>query len=114
MEIHRFLAANTRTRGVAATLKAYRLYLEHASLDGIEPILTFTRAWTLLRYFDSKLLALAECGKCSGHFIVNPLDLHKNFVCGLCSPPSRAGKTRKGRFAASRRPGRLIAALSRR
>src|SRR6185295_17522636 len=29
MEIHRFLIANTRTRGIEATVKAFKLYLEH-------------------------------------------------------------------------------------
>jgi flagellar transcriptional activator FlhC len=100
MEIHRFLMANTKTRGIAAAIKAFKLYLEHASMDAMEPILSFTRAWTLLRYFDSKLLGLTECSTCSGHFVVNPLDLHTDFVCGLCAPPSRAGKTRKALAAA--------------
>ncbi len=101
MEIHRFLIANTATRGIHATVKAFKLYQEHALMDGMEPILTFTRAWTLRRYFDSKLLTLAPCRECSGHFVVNSLDLHCAFVCGLCAPPSRAGKTRKAVVTAS-------------
>lgn len=99
MEILRFLTANTKVRGIEATLKAYKLYLEHVELDGAEPVLTFTRAWTLLRYFDSRLLKLASCRQCQGNFIVNALDLHDGFVCGLCAPPSRAGKTRKAAAA---------------
>ena len=95
MEIHRFLIANTQTRGIAATIKAFKLYLEHAAIDAMEPILTFTRAWTLQRYFDSRLLALKSCEKCAGRFVVNSMDLHSHYVCGLCAPPSRAGKTRK-------------------
>jgi flagellar transcriptional activator FlhC len=100
IEIQRFLIANTRTRGIAATIKAFRLYLEHVSIDAMEPILTFTRAWTLVRYFDSKLLALKSCHKCAGHFVVNSMDLHSHYVCGLCAPPSRAGKTRKAAITA--------------
>ena len=100
MEIQRFLITNTRTRGIAATIKAFKLYLEHASIDAMEPILTFTRAWTLLRYFDSKLLELKSCKKCTGHFVVNSLDLHSHYICGLCAPPSRAGKTRKSAVSA--------------
>lgn len=100
MEIHRFLRTHTHTRGIDATVKAYKLYLEHIAIDGMEPVLTLTRAWTLLRYFDSKLLELAPCGRCKGHFVVNVLDLHDHFVCGLCAPPSRAGKTRKATDAA--------------
>ena len=95
LEIHRFLTANTQARGIEATVKAYKLYLEHVMLDGTEAVLTFTRAWTLLRYFDSKLLCLAGSTRCQGNFIVNALDLNDGFVCGLCAPPSRAGKTRK-------------------
>jgi flagellar transcriptional activator FlhC len=95
MEIQRFLIANTRTRGIAVTIKAFRLYLEHALIDGMEPILTFTRAWTLVRYSESRLLALKSCEKCAGRFVVNSMDLHNHYICGLCAPPSRAGKTRK-------------------
>lgn len=101
LEIHRFLTANTQVRGIDATLKAYKLYLEHIELDGAEAVLTFTRAWTLLRYFESKLLSLTSCRRCNGNFIVNALDLHDHFVCGLCAPPSRAGKTRKAAEAAA-------------
>ena len=100
IEIHRFLIANTATRGIQATVKAFKLYLEHASIDGMEPILTFTRAWTLRRYFDAKLLKLTPCRKCAGHFVVNSLDLHSDFICGLCAPPSRAGKTSKAAASA--------------
>ena len=100
MEIQRFLITNTRTRGIAATIKAFKLYLEHVAIDGMEPILTFTRAWTLLRYFDSKLLALKPCEKCAGRFVVNSMDLHRHYICGLCAPPSRAGKTRKAAMTA--------------
>jgi len=94
LEIHRFLGANTQASGIHAVVKSYKLYQEHMGLEGLEPVLTFTRAWTLLRYLDSKMLALESCGKCGGNFVVNPLDLHDHFACGLCQPPARAGKTR--------------------
>jgi len=104
IEIHRFLVGNTQVRGIDATLKAYKLYLEHVQLDVTEPQLTFTRAWTLLRYFDSGLLKLTACRQCEGHFIVDALDLHDHYVCGLCAPPSRAGKTRKAKQDAAAHP----------
>lgn len=112
MEIHRFLTSNTQVRGIDAAVKAYKLYLEHIALDATEAILTFTRAWTLLRYFDSKLLSLTACGQCSGNFLVNALDLHEHFICGLCAPPSRAGKTRKAAQAANALKFRPIPASS--
>ena len=99
MEIHRFLLGNTSARGVDATIKAYKLYLEQIALDGADPVLSFTRAWTLLRYFDSRLLKLTPCTQCEGQFVVDSLDLHHHFICGLCAPPSRAGKTRKAAAA---------------
>ena len=99
IEIYRYLTAHTEARGIYATVKTYRLYLEHMTQQGIEPTLTFTRAWTLLRYFDSKLLTTVTCTRCGGHFIAHALDLHDHYLCGLCSPPSRAGKS--GRLHAS-------------
>ena len=47
------------------------------------------------------MLALAPCGKCKGKFVVNVLDLNRDYLCGLCDMPSRAGKTRKAKDAAA-------------
>jgi flagellar transcriptional activator FlhC len=67
---------------------------------GEEPVLSLTRAWTLVRFFQSEMLTLAPCGKCQGKFVVNTFDLTCGYQCGLCHMPSRAGKTRKARDAA--------------
>ena len=92
-EIHQFLTRHTGASGIAAAIKSYRLYLEHATLQGLEPVLSFTRAWTLLRFLQSNLLLTIPCVRCKGKFIVHTFDLHDRFVCGLCAPPSRAGKS---------------------
>lgn len=98
INIHQYLIDHAGVSGVMALIKAYRLYLEqiqsHPKSSG-EPIFSLTRAWTLLRFFDSKLLTTACCIKCGGKFIVHTLDLSDNYVCGLCHLPSRAGKTKK-------------------
>lgn len=94
-EISRFLKDNASAEGIESTIKAYRLYLEHVELNALEPVLTFTRAWTLQRYFDSNMLRTVACTRCEGHFVAHSLEIYDNFVCGLCAPPSRAGKTRK-------------------
>jgi flagellar transcriptional activator FlhC len=47
----------------------------------------------MLRFLDSRLLDIAHCTRCNGSFIVHALDLQAHYVCGLCAPPSRAGKT---------------------
>lgn len=94
MNIHQFLESEAKLDGIEAVLRAYRLYLENLQLSEIEPILSFTRAWTLARYFASGMLRLVPCKRCSGHFVGHAYDLHDNFVCGLCHVPARAGKTK--------------------
>jgi flagellar transcriptional activator FlhC len=94
-EILRYLTEQAGVSGITALIKSYRLYCEHVSLRGLEPLLTFTRAWTLQRFFASKLLATTPCSRCEGRFVAHTLDLHQGFVCGLCLPPSRAGKSAK-------------------
>ncbi|NMM38209.1 MAG: flagellar transcriptional regulator FlhC [Glaciimonas sp.] len=98
INIHKYLIDHAGASGVMALTKAYKLYLEqiqpHAN-SGKEPVFSLTRAWTLVRFFDSKLLTTACCVKCGGKFIVHTLDLRDNYVCGLCHIPSRAGKTKK-------------------
>ncbi|WP_254610235.1 FlhC family transcriptional regulator, partial [Burkholderia cenocepacia] len=64
-----------------------------------EAALSLTRAWTLVRFFDSGMLQMTPCTRCGGHFVAHAHDPHQGFVCGLCQPPSRAGKTRKAAAA---------------
>jgi flagellar transcriptional activator FlhC len=100
MNIHRFLVEHAGASGIEAVIKAYKLYLEQLPPQpGEEPLLSLTRAWTLVRFFGSRMLDLAPCGKCSGKFVVDRLDLHGEYVCGLCHMPSRAGKTKKAKAA---------------
>ncbi|HUX26152.1 MAG TPA: flagellar transcriptional regulator FlhC [Burkholderiales bacterium] len=94
IDIHNYLLAHTELRGVHALVKSYRLYLEHVQANSLEPILTITRAWTLLRFLGS-LLETVPCTRCGGNFITHRLGLNSNYVCGLCRPPSRAGKSKK-------------------
>lgn len=101
MNIHSYLVEHAHVSGVIALIKAYRLYLEQMEYqEGAEPVLSLTRAWTLLRFFDSKMLTTTPCSECGGHFVVHQLDLHDHYFCGLCRMPSRAGKTKKNKEAA--------------
>jgi flagellar transcriptional activator FlhC len=101
MGIYNYLLGNAGIKGIEAVMKAYKLYLEQAEpgADG-EPVLSLTRAWTLVRFFDSKMLATAACVECGGNFVVHRLDLHDHYTCGLCHLPSRAGKTKKAKAEA--------------
>lgn len=95
LSLHDFMLGNTGLRGIDALIKAYRLYLDHIELHGMERVLTLTRAWTLLRFFDAGMLKMAECRECGGRFVAHALDLTQDYVCGLCHVPARAGKMRR-------------------
>jgi flagellar transcriptional activator FlhC len=96
--IHKYLVEHANVSGIEAVMKAYRLYLEQTEADpNEEPVLSLTRAWTLVRFFESKMLMTKPCSECGGHFVVHRLDLHDHYTCGLCHMPSRAGKTKKAK-----------------
>jgi flagellar transcriptional activator FlhC len=80
------IAANEERAALRALMKSYELYLETVTLHGEEPVLSFTRAWTLPRFFDSGLLDLHACACCGGRFIVHADTVRAGFVCGLCAP----------------------------
>jgi flagellar transcriptional activator FlhC len=94
INIHNYLIAHTPARGIRAVLSAYKLYSEHVQIHGLEQVLSFTRAWSLVRFFDAKLLDTVQCKSCHGRYVLHTMDLHNDYVCGLCNVPSRAGKTR--------------------
>jgi flagellar transcriptional activator FlhC len=87
------IAQHEERATLRALVKSYELYLETVVTHGDEPVLSFTRAWTLPRFFDTGVLNLHACGHCGGRFIGHANTLREDFVCGLCAPPSRAGKT---------------------
>jgi flagellar transcriptional activator FlhC len=93
--VYRFMVTEGGCTRIAAIIKSYRLYMEQVQLQGSEPILDFTRAWTLVRFFDGDMLQLSTCTRCTGQFVAHAHDSQNNYVCVLCRPPSRAGKTRK-------------------
>lgn len=93
--IYQFMVRNAGLSGVQALLKSYRLYLEQTAISGGEAVLSITRAWFLIRFFEANMLQLTECKECGGHFVVHANELCSNYICGICRPPSRAGKTKK-------------------
>lgn len=93
--IHRQLQAHAALSGIDAVVKAYHLYQEQLPAEeGHEPVLSLTRAWTLIRFINSGMLTTTHCKCCSGLFVIEQHNRHQ-YVCGLCRVPSRAGKTRK-------------------
>jgi len=95
MSLYRFMCDTSGLSGLQATLKAYRLYLDHVAAEDMEEVLSLTRAWTLVRFFDADLLQLATCSCCGGRFVAHAYDPVNEYVCGLCNMPSRAGKGKR-------------------
>ncbi|WP_323017865.1 flagellar transcriptional regulator FlhC [Castellaniella sp.] len=103
--IYRYLDTFTPAKKSYALVQAYRLYLEqseaglHPGGSPAEPVLSFTRAWMLVRFFESGLVQLSCCQQCHGQFVAHAHDPESAFVCAICKPPPRAGKTRARRKA---------------
>jgi len=101
--IYRYLDTHTPAKKAYALVEAYRLYLEHSFAGSPEPqaddepVLSFTRAWVLVRYFESNLVQLTACSSCSGEFVTHAYEPPQDFVCAICQPPPRAGKVRRRR-----------------
>ena len=83
---------------IDTVIKAYQLYAEQMQAEGLEPLLSVTRAWRLVKFVDNGMLTMTACSKCGGHFVTHPHEIARHYVCGLCNPPARAGK---GKLAGS-------------
>jgi flagellar transcriptional activator FlhC len=77
---------------IDAIMKAYKLYTEQITACRVEPLLTITRAWRLVKFIDNNMLAMTKCSKCGGHFVSEAYENSRHYECGLCTPPARAGK----------------------
>jgi flagellar transcriptional activator FlhC len=95
MAYYRFFKGNTQLVGLELIIKSYRMYLDQITRGQMDPVLSLTRAWTMVRFFDAKMLQMSTCKECSGHFVSHAYDPKRGYICGLCHMPARAGKTRK-------------------
>lgn len=83
---------------IELVMRAWALYCEEVAVLQVEPLLSITRAWRLVKFADAGMLALTPCGRCGGRFVTHANEYgpaFKAFVCGLCEPPARAGKSRR-------------------
>jgi len=99
--IYTYLDKSDDLEQIDVIIHAYRLYLEQTGSLGLEPILSVTRAWRLVKFIDAGMLCLTPCCSCGGKFIRRSDDLPRDFVCGLCHMPARAGKGQWSTHAAS-------------
>lgn len=98
LNIYEYIQKTTDIESIDAIIKAYRLYSQQVSACGVDPMLSITRAWRLVRFVDSNMLCLTKCTRCGGHFVNHSYELDGRYVCGLCSPPARAGKSKRASF----------------
>lgn len=104
INIYKYLLKHAGISGIEALMKSYQLYLEQiACSHGEPPVLSLTRAWTLVRFIQNHILTTACCTDCGGQFVVHAFELNAGYVCGLCHMPSRAGKTKKDTRSAAPR-----------
>jgi flagellar transcriptional activator FlhC len=95
MNIYENLSKNTEIEEIDCVIKAYELYTEQVTALGLEPIVSFTRAWRLVKFTDAGMVTLSKCTRCNGSFVNHAFEIDKDYVCGLCAPPPRAGKLGK-------------------
>jgi flagellar transcriptional activator FlhC len=91
--IYQYLTKISPMEDIDAVMKAFRLYSEQMTSLRLEPALSLTRAWRMVKFIDNNMLTMTRCSKCGGHFVTEPYENSRHFVCGLCEPPARAGKS---------------------
>ena len=92
LNTYEYLSKVSALEDIDAVMKAYRLYNEQIAACGVEPLLSITRAWRLVKFIDNNMLGRTKCSKCGGHFVTEAYANSRHFECGLCTPPARAGK----------------------
>lgn len=95
LNIYEYLNKTSELEEIDAVIKAYRLYLEQMKASEVDPMLSITRAWRLVKFVDNGMLCMTKCTKCGGHYVNHTYELTGKYVCGLCEPPARAGKGKR-------------------
>lgn len=93
LNTYEYLSKVSALEEIDAVMKGYKLYLEQISCCAVEPLLSITRAWRLVKFVNNQMLTMTRCSRCSGHFVTEPYENARHYVCGLCEPPARAGKS---------------------
>ena len=110
MNLYQSLINSSEIDEIDAVIRAYKLYREYLVQLEMPEVLSITRAWRLIKFVDAGMLTTTSCKECSGHFLVHTFELTKDYVCGLCNMPSRAGKTRAAALAHDEEIAEAVAA----
>lgn len=104
--IYQFMAGDAGLRGPLVLVEAYRGYQDLMGEEGTPEqglVLSFTRAWMMVRFFEADMLQMCRCNSCGGQFVHHAHEPAEAFVCGLCRLPPRAGKRLSATRGAKRR-----------
>ena len=93
LNTYEYLCKVSALEDIDAVMKAYKLYTVQITCCTVEPLLSITRAWRLVKFVNNQMLTMTRCSRCGGHFVTEPYENARHFVCGLCEPPARAGKS---------------------
>lgn len=93
LNIYEYLSKGVDLDSVDLLTKAYRLYIEQIEVAQVEALLSFTRAWRLVKFVDAGMLNRTKCSQCGGQFVTELYE-NRHYICGLCNPPARAGKSK--------------------
>jgi len=93
LNIYEYLSKGISLDTAELLTKAWSLYQEQVQAVQIEPLLSFTRAWRLVKFVEAHMLTRTACSQCGGLF-VSELYENRHYTCGLCNPPARAGKSK--------------------
>ena len=68
LNIHEYLNKVAEMDEIDTVIKAYQLYQEQTQAQGLEALLSVTRAWRLVKFIDNGMLTMTKCSKCGGSF----------------------------------------------
>lgn len=94
LNIYEYLSKGVDADPIDVLTKAYRLYVEQIESCQLDCLLSFTRAWRLVKFVDANMLSRTKCTKCGGMFVTDIYENARHYECGLCNPPARAGKSK--------------------
>ena len=60
LNIHEYLNKVSELDEIDSVIKAYQLYLEQTQSQGLEPLLSVTRAWRLVKFVDNGMLTMTQ------------------------------------------------------
>jgi flagellar transcriptional activator FlhC len=95
LNVYEYLSKASEIDRLEAIIKAYELYQREMHSVQVQPVLSMTRAWRLVQFVDCGMLSSVRCTQCQGQFVNHKYELTRDYVCGLCAPPARAGKSQR-------------------